>query len=79
VVAFDAGRLSGPTHFGHHHVDAARSQVHRRRQSNGAGTYHEHWGLYFLHSFSFSSPDRPDQNILQVPMVQISHKILINS
>src|SRR5581483_3770595 len=84
VVALDTWRLAGPADFGHNDVDAARGQIHRRRQSNRSGAYDKNLGLYFLHRFSrlarSGCPLRATlnfipgrfgwRNILQVRMVQ---------
>ena len=40
MVALDVRRLSGAANFGHHDIDSARREVHRRRQADGAAAYH---------------------------------------
>jgi hypothetical protein len=52
MVALDVGRLARLADLGDHDIDPARGEIHRRGQSDGAGAYHEHLGLYLPHLFS---------------------------
>jgi hypothetical protein len=54
MVTLDVWRLSGAADFGHYDFNAARGQVHRRRQSDRAGAHDKNLGLYRLHPTSLN-------------------------
>jgi hypothetical protein len=79
MVTLDVGRLSRFANFGHHDIDAARREVHGRRQADGAGAYHEHLGLNLPHSFSLGWPHRPARGALTLGAGLLVAKYLAGS